>query len=213
MYGESKEFARVIDCDYCKRNCYPRILLDKSFNLPHPGYIGANYENTRVLLAGQNPGESPERFKSQDTQFAKAKVTLRKNPNDYNAVELKRIQDKIMPTWDVFNNYFPLKLCGLQLDDIAYTNVVRCRTKKNAPPGVRIANACISRHFVRWLDWLKPCVVVCIGKYAHDKISDELEIRKIPNGFINRDRSLSAFERQENRKEVASLVRGVLRAT
>ena len=198
-----------MSCDYCSRSNYPKLLRDDSFNLPQPGYIGAKYRDTRVLLVGQNPGASPDRFRLQDRQFADAQVSLRDDPNAGSLASLHDVNDAIMRTWPVVANYFPLAESGLHLNDIAYVNVVRCRTRGNATPGVAIARACISRHFVRWLDWLEPRVVICIGKWAHDNISGLLEERGIPNGFANRRRSLSSAERRENRKSIAALVRGV----
>ena len=197
-------------CDHCSRLGFPKLLRDDTFNLPQPGYIGANYENTRVLLVGQNPGVSPDRFSAQDREFADAQIVLRNNANTRSMASLKGILEKIMPTWPVVNNYFPLAECGLSVDDIAYVNAVRCRTEDNAPPGEQIAEACVSSHFVRWLDWLNPRVVVCIGKWAHDRTANLLEDRSIPHEFVNRRRSLSGADRLRNKEQVVALVRRVV---
>ena len=213
MRNAPEEFSRVMSCDYCSRQGYPKLLRDDSFNLPQPGYIGANYRKSRVLLVGQNPGTSPDRFGAQDREFADAQITLRDSPTAHSMRRLHAINDRIMPTWPVVKNYFRLDDYGLQLDEIAYVNVVRCRTKENGVPGKRITEACIKNHFERWLDWLQPAVVVCIGKWSHDAISELLEERRIPNGFVNRKRSLSGAEREENRASVAELARRVLSGT
>lgn len=206
----TSEFSRVISCDHCLRAGYPKLLRDESFNLPYLGYIGSSYKDNGVLLVGQNPGISPVRFAVQDRDFADAVVAVGQSANAQTMARLKDIQDRIIPTWPVVTNYFPLAECGLRLDDIAYTNVVRCRTQENATPGVRVTRLCIDKHFVRWFDWLRPRVVVCIGKWAHDQIFDLLESRGVPHGFINRSRSLSTAERQENLKSVVGLVSSVL---
>ena len=208
MNRVAKEFAQVIACDVCSRNRYPKLLRDNSFNLPQPGYIGANYKNTGILFVGQNPGIS--QHYARDAEFAKSLIEVTQNIDAHSMAKVKNILDKMMPAWDISNKYFPLAECGIELNDIAYINVVRCRTEGNATPRVQITQTCISNHFVRWLDWLKPRVVVCLGKWAHDKIGHELEIRSIPNGFINRDRSLSSAERRENRQEAGALVRSVI---
>ena len=210
MSRVAEEFAQVINCDVCSRNQYPKLLRNDTFNLPQPGYIGTNYKNTRVLLVGQNPGTSDDSHYNYDVELANALIAVTDNSNPQAMANVKNILDRIMPTWSIFRTHFPLVECGLRLDDIAYTNIVRCRTVDDATPGVQITRTCISNHFRRWLDWLEPRVVVCIGKWAHDKIAYELEVRSIPKAFINRNRSLPNFERHRNRREVAELVRGVL---
>ena len=205
MKDAPREFAKVISCDYCSRQGFPKLLRDDTFNLPQPGYIGSNYKNTGVLLVGQNPGVSPDRFSVQDRKFADAQIAVRDSANAASYGGMKNVLDGIMPTWPVVTKHFPLAECGLQLDDIAYVNVVRCRTHNNGTPGTKIIQACVSNHFVRWLDWLQPRVVVCIGKWAHGEVLGLLE-DGIPNGFINRRRSLSGTERRENKESVVSLV-------
>ena len=210
MNRTAKEFARVVKCDVCARSSFPKLLRDDSFNVPQPGYIGANYSNTRVLLVGQNPGTSDDYYYNYDVELANALVAVTDDSNAQTMAEVKNILDRIIPTWNIFRTYFPLTECGLKLNDIAYINVVRCRTEGNATPGVQITRTCISSHFIRWLDWLEPRVVVCLGKWAYDKIAYELEVRGISKTFINRNRSWTNYERHRNRREVATLVRGVL---
>lgn len=209
----AKKFSQVISCDYCSCNNYPNLLRDDSFNLPQPGYIGTNYKNTRVLLVGQNPGVptyDPSDPGRPDKKYADALITVRDKANAKSMARLKSIEDEIMPTWSVVQRQFPLAECGLQLDDIAYVNLVRCRTKGNAMPGSYITRACINNHFIGLLDWLQPRVVVCIGKWAHNYIGTLLKGRGIQSGFINRQRSLPTDERQRNKKQVVDLVRSVL---
>ena len=180
MRGAPRQFAKVISCDHCVG--YPKILRDDHLNLPQPGYIGSNYESTRVLLVGENPAISDDAV--EDRTFAKALAAVRDTPSRRTMSELKQIQDKTMPYWDIVRDYFPLDESGLQLDDIAYINVVRCRMRKRPNgdyfrPSTKIKNACVKNHFVGWLDWLRPRVVVCIGKWAHDNIAELLEERGV----------------------------------
>ena len=161
----AEEFSKVISCDYCSCNNYPKLLRDNSFNLPQPGYIGVNYEKNRVLFVGQNPGVSPSSYHAPDREFADALIAVRDKANAHSMTDLTKTLDRIMPAWSVFATHFPLAECGLRLDDIAYINVVRCRTAANATPSLNITRACIDNHFIRWLDWLQPHVVVCIGKW------------------------------------------------
>ena len=146
MKDAPREFAKVISCDYCSRQGFPKLLRDDTFNLPQPGYIGSNYKNTGVLLVGQNPGVSPDRFSVQDRKFADAQIAVRDSANAASYGGMKNVLDGIMPTWPVVTKHFPLAECGLQLDDIAYVNVVRCRTHNNGTPGTKIIQACVSNH-------------------------------------------------------------------
>ena len=211
MTTTAQKFAEVIRCDHCARQGFPKLLRDDKFNLPQPGYVGSNYANTRVLLVSQNPGVSPGRFNAQDKDYAATLIAVRDNPTTASYSDLKAVLDKIVPTWPVFKNYFPLAECGLSIDDIAHVNAVRCRTVGNATPGRPIARACISSHLIPWLDWLQPRVIAFIGKWAHDNVAHLLNDRGIPTGFINRCRSLPGAERQANTAEVVALVRSVMR--
>ncbi|MCH8505248.1 MAG: hypothetical protein LAT50_13095, partial [Ectothiorhodospiraceae bacterium] len=76
-----REFCSVISCDVCTRRGLPKVLRDGDFNFPWPGYIGPNYWKNRVLLLGQNPGVSLDRFNSQDRQMADALADLAREEN------------------------------------------------------------------------------------------------------------------------------------
>ena len=202
MRRAANEFARVISCDYCSRAGFPKLLRDDYINLPQPGYIGSNYRNTRGLLVGQNPAVDNE------PEHADAFTALRENPSSSSLRKLKAVQDRLMPGWR-FIGGFPFDRCGLRLNDVAFTNVVRCRVEVT-PPGKGITKACIDNHLVRWLDWLEPRVVVCIGKWAHDQIGYLVQTRDIRSGFLNQKWNLSGAEREQAVKAVVALVRGAI---
>lgn len=200
------EFARVISCTACSRSTDRNILRDADENIAQPGYIGRNYWNHRVALVGQNPG-TPKTLERQDRRYTSVLRGLRDTPSDVSYQELHKVLQDFIPQWPVHGNYFPLAESGLSLQDIAYFNVVRCRTRGDAKPGVNTVNSCLDNHFGRWLDSLAPRVVVFIGKWAADHASDEVGRRGIPFGFMNRQRSLSSLERDQNRRAVVQLVR------
>ena len=202
----AKEFSKVINCRLCERLCDHKLLLDEEFNLPQPGYVGEDYIKSKVLLIGQNPGVSTSSQTNNDLIYSKALARL-KNPSEKAMNELQLILNKIIPSWPVTGNYFPLEECNLKLNDIAYFNLVRCRTKDNATPSKKMTQMCTVQHFEHWLDFLKPKVVVCIGKWAHDQISDILDHRGIAHDFVNRWRSLSTASRIENKQQVVAVVK------
>jgi hypothetical protein len=134
---------------------------------------------------------------------------LRDETNWQNMTSLNKVLLDFVPDWPVHGNYFPLQECGLRLEDIAYFNVVRCRTQANTPPGSGVVRNCLD-HFDRWLALLRPRVLVFIGKWAFDQAGHLAARRGIPAGFMNRERSLSTAKRVENREEVVALVRSAL---
>lgn len=201
------EFAKVIACEACTTSVDRKLLRDVNENVPQPGYIGQNYWRRRVVLVGQNPG-TPKSLSEADKPYTQALRALRDSPTSGKYQELSVVLDRFIPQWPVHGSYFPLREAGLTLADIAYFNVVRCRTAKDAAPGVRLVHACMTNHFGRWLDALAPKVVVFIGKWAVDKAASEVSRRRIPYAFMNRRRNLPSQERAANRDAVVQLVRG-----
>jgi uracil-DNA glycosylase len=202
------EFAKVIGCAGCSKTTDPNILRDAQENVPQPGYIGERYWQSRILLVGQNPG-TPKTLEFQDRPYTVALRNLMNNPTDERYAELHSVLQRFIPEWPVSGNYFPLKESGLTFTDIAYLNLVRCRTDNDAKPRAQTVNTCLQSHFVRWLDNLSPKAVIFIGKWAADHAYQEVERRGIPFAFMNRQRSLSSERRIENRQSVVSLVRSV----
>jgi uracil-DNA glycosylase len=199
------EFRRVLTCTACSLATDPNVLRDSQENIPQPGYIGVHYWKHRVALIGQNPG-TPKTLELEDRPYTAALRSLRDQPSESNYRELHAVLLRFVPKWPVHGRYFPLNDCHLSLDDIAYFNVVRCRTHIDAKPSANTVNRCLNTHFGRWLDALAPRVVVFIGKWAADQAAGEVERRGIPFVFINRQRSLSSEKRTENRRAVVRLV-------
>ena len=202
----SDEFARVISCTACSCSTDSSILRDAEENVPQPGYVGKNYWKQRVALVGQNPG-TPKSLEFQDRPYTAALRRLRDAPNEAEYQKLHAVLQDFIPQWPVHGSYFPLVECSLSLEDIAYFNVVRCRTYGDASPGVSTVKSCLHNHFGHWLDILVPRVVVFIGKWAADRASHEVARREIPYAFMNRQRSLSSLARSQNREAVVRLVR------
>ena len=115
-------------------------------NVPQPGYIGVAYENTGILLVGQNPAIPPAKLQRKDKDYTAALRALRDAPTPKHYGELQAILDDFISTWPVKGQYFPLEECRLTLMDVAYFNFVRCRTmsvKANAPPCSRWARGTV----------------------------------------------------------------------
>jgi hypothetical protein len=142
-----------------------------------------------------------------DVAYTAALRALRDDPAGTTYVALSEHLRSYVQQWPVHNAYFPLAECGLTLDQIAYFNVVRCRTKGDAAPGAKMTAACIREYFDRWILMLQPRVVIFIGKWAAKMAGTVLDAHGIPHSFINRLRNFDCAAREANRAEVAALVR------
>jgi uracil-DNA glycosylase len=203
------EFARVISCIACTSHTSTKLLRDSHLNLPQPGFIGQRYAQTGLVLAGQNPGLSPPRFALQDAEYMRALRKLQDKPTPQVMSELTKVLHAFVPKWPIHGNCFPLKECGLELDDIAYFNVVRCRTEENSAPGKGVIVNCLD-HFERWVDLVHPKVLIFLGKWAFKAAGHIPAQRGIRYAFINRDRSLNKKELAQDRERIVELVKQVL---
>lgn len=217
----SLEFQKIIACSQCSTLTCKNLLRDSEENIPQPGFVGKDFEAKRVLLVGQNPAITKSDWAlSADRPYTAALRKLRDSPTEDSLRSLLSTARDFMPSWRVHQDYFPLLECGLTLDQLAYTNVVRCRTARlnpkklkleDTPPNRRVAEQCTGLHFTRWVDALNPRVIIFIGKYAcyHGR-SVAIE-RKIPFDFLNRERSRSSDLRNADRVRVANLVRSIVK--
>ena len=202
----NKEFARVISCKHCTSSTDRALLRDEAENVPQPGYVGKDYFKSRVILIGQNPG-TPKTLGLKDQPYTAALRALRDLPNATNYRTLSKVLEDFIPQWPVQARHFPLHECGLTLNDIAYFNLVRCRTIEDRAPSKKLSDACVSQHFDRWVQVMQPRVVIFIGKWASDRAATRLEEVGVPSAYVNRLRNLTLTERAMNRKAVVDLVR------
>jgi uracil-DNA glycosylase len=100
-------FADVISCDLCDEYTSQKLLRDNLENVPQPGYIGKDYEKSKLLLVGQNPGLAPDRMLSRDKIYTKSLRdlaslrTIESYDNFYETVV------DFVPEWPVNRNYVP----------------------------------------------------------------------------------------------------------
>ena len=198
-------FSEVVSCNVCDTFTSSMLLRDDKENIPQPGFIGNNYEKSRILLVGQNPGVAPDSRRERDKVYLQSLRSLASERDSQAYQDFYDIVIDFVPEWPVNRNYFPLEDCGLSLDDIAYCNVVRCRTLKNATPSKTLVGNCTKNHFLRFVKAIEPKVVIFIGKWAHDNAAHLLP-KGIKSSYMNRMRSLSNVERQQNRAEVVGMV-------
>jgi len=201
-----QHFCAVISCTMCDQWTSKKLLRDSAENVAQPGWVGRNYSQRRVLLVGQNPGIPPTHMQARDALYTAALRQLESTGSKEDYEKLHQVLQQFVPEWPVQRNYFPLEESRLGLEDIAYCNVVRCRTEGNATPSNSLVENCFE-HFDSFVRTIEPKVVVFIGKWAFERAAHRLG--GIPCAFMNRLRSLSAVERRENRNTVAELVRSM----
>jgi putative transcriptional regulator len=205
-----KEYTTVINCDVCVRQA-DNVILRNDDNIPQPGHIGSRYGQHRVLFIPQNPGYAKPQRTIQHQRYAEAEKAFLNNPTQDNMEKLQTLLEQAMPRWTIYAQVLSPLLtgCNLTLADIAFFNTVRCPTISNSTPSATMVANC-KFHLEHWLDWLKPKVVVCIGKRVYREVEPILTRHNIPHAYINRDRRLSGAERMKNMDEVCKLVRAVV---
>jgi uracil-DNA glycosylase len=192
----AQEFASVIACNRCTEQNDPNLARDANENVPQPGYIGPDYPKTGVLLVGQNPGwPQGNQMREADQHYTRALRELRENPTEARLAEVQSILGRYIRTWQIYDEYFPLTAWGWDLEEIAYCNMVRCRTHNNKRPrdgkGLRSALPGPGHNCKLWLNrWmvgLRPSGVVFLGKYAADNGSGICKDLKICYRTIDRN--------------------------
>lgn len=203
---KARLFASVINCRACSIcQTISRGMMD----LPQPGHIGMRYRG--ILLVGRNPCVDPTgRWKAQDSIYFKNMSELGQRPDESAYSRLEGFLVEYIKTWPICTRYFPLKECGLELDDIAYVNLVRCRTVGDKTPQKKMTANCINNHFLPWVEKLKPNIIVFVGKWAADRVKNIEIIKNIDCCVINRKRSLNGAQRAINRSEIVNKVRSIL---
>lgn len=208
MTSHHLEFSSVINCTACPQGT-KKLLRDTGENVPQPGYIGRRYSEGGVVIVGQNPASPPPNLVQLDRAYMGHLRRLAKEKSEVAYADLLENLDEFIPFWP-FRRLFPLEEIGLTLDEVAFFNLVRCRTAGGGAPSDAMFSTCVDRHFAQWLSFLAPKVVVFIGKAPHDWVAPLLRQKQIPCAFINCARHLDAMAREANRLEVASFVRRVL---
>lgn len=205
----ASHFRDVINCSMCNETLCNNLRRDDTENIPQPGFVGHNYADNRILFVGINPKFDPTEVRAtKDRQYTGALRTLAATREAGAYQALYREQMSFMPNWPVFRN-IPLTECGLNLEDIAYTNAVSCRTSGDKDPSKIVRSNCSSL-FKRTLELLDPRVVVFVGVKAESWVSHIVESHGIPYATVNRARHMNKQQRSENRFQVAEVVRKAL---
>jgi len=191
-------FISVVGCRTCPTSL---VLRDETVNPPQPGWVGRRYKG--LMFVGQNPGERPRTPKqiAADVSYIESLLKVR------DIASLETMLDVLRQSTDAFVYYRSFHF-NVDIEDVAYINTVRCRTRQNAAPGRSVVDAC-KAHFRRWVEILRPRGVVYLGVFAERATSDLLQERDIPFVTISRQKSLKSAQRAEQMDRANEFVRSV----
>jgi uracil-DNA glycosylase len=201
-------FLNVSRCTYCKGT--PSVLSD-SQNLPQAGFIGKQYAKSKILLIGQNPGISSnvEKFRQQNIEHSALISHLNERADVASYEALAEALKGYLREWPIKKKYFP---AAMEMDNLAFINLVRCRTQNNKAPGERTVTTCIDAHLIKWIEWLKPNAIVFLGKWAFDQFQQNPSLCNIRAKYagklfcINRDRSLNTAKLKVQKQWLAEFI-------
>jgi len=193
MKSETTKYSKlaldVLKCKRCEGNKCKELGISYEkidyHNLPL--IVGRDYSKSkkRVCIIAQNPGESKKQSIDEEQKRLK-KFYKYKKDKDYNAfcdfMVKKRFSGVKETRCELFDNFHVLTNLDILPSQIAFTNVVKCRTKDNKTPGGKLINKC-SEHLENEIKALKPKVVITIGAEARKRIKEMYRNEDMPFNF------------------------------
>ena len=159
--------------------------------LPQPGFVGRSYAKGGFLILGLNPaaggdGTSPDDLRQYKLLKFLAEAT---DANVMGAFEeLMTHLGRFMPRWNIIKNNginAILNAHQLSIDEVAYLNVCKWRTKSsNLSVGVKAESWCETKEQI---ELLQPGRILVLGKGLWDWYSRYGEIRPM-DAYIPRTR-------------------------
>jgi len=149
--------------DQCRKEC---PTLDNTPNsTPQPGFIGRRYKG--LVIIGSNPGiPKTKLFQKREPIYLKHIYDFAIEKNFDKFQEYLDYASDYMTIWNnnLTNSYFR-NLLGYDIENIAYINIVKCRSiNTGSDPlntvGYSVARRCFTTHTVKQLDLLKPQWIV-----------------------------------------------------
>ena len=163
----------IIDCP-ARKDCAMRFKELNTNSRPQAGFVGSEYDKHRILLLGQNPGRGGSDIRNvnpMDIKFYDFMERLIKTRSMQIYKEMMSyLQNKYMPTWNLFRQLNLRSSLGLSLKDIAMTNLVHCRTKGNKAISKHLGVVCFSIHTARQIELLNAKMIIAVGKVVYDAI-------------------------------------------
>lgn len=194
---------RILACPFhqkCRAECQPQSNLTEE--APIPDFCGRSYKG--LVIIGANPGKATsKKYIEKDAKRAILAEQFKNAPTSQNFEEVHDFIAGYMGEWknNVVAENFRNDL-HLNVEEIAYVNLVKCRTKLTASHpyqtvGETITRRCWGQNTKSQLDLLQPRYVIFLWKGVRETL-EELDItlaRHKDAGVYNGNRSKPYPER------------------
>jgi hypothetical protein len=137
------------------------------------GYVGTRYETGKgILLLDINPGGGGDAYTVRppcDEVFYPLLLALKSASADVSTA-FERVNEsfaEIVQTWNLWRILGPtLDAASLELDEVAYMNVVPYRTRQDKMPPASARRVAWNRIVAPTIELLKPRALISLGKKA-----------------------------------------------
>jgi len=175
-------------------------LLQRDDLIPSFGFVGSNYDQTRVLLLGINPGNGPrdDRRTPGDERMMPALHAFAELPTIENFKSATEAYKAECWHWPIWKRHCAEVIGSgkLSLDEITYSNCLPWRTASKSGFSEIVAARAATLYVKPLLDELKPRLVVALGKRA-GAIVQTIETKPAQVLIWNRAQAATLQVRQE----------------
>jgi hypothetical protein len=139
-------------------------LDNSAISTPQPGYIGRKYSNQNgLVIIGANPGiPNVSPFIQKDPIYIQHIQNFARNKDYDQFLQYLDYTDDYMKSWrnNLTNAHFR-ELLGYNIEEIAYINLVKCRSIQVGSNTIQtlgntVTRRCFNLHTIRQLNLLKP---------------------------------------------------------
>jgi hypothetical protein len=191
--------------------------LQQDDKVPQFGFVGSKY-NECLLVIGINPGRGryDDRRERGDAKQMPALHSFLRRRDELSFIGAMTAYKAVCETWHVWRHCRPwMTTANLNLENIAYTNLLPYRTESKAKYSALVAKKSLDEYVIPLVTELKPKIVVALGKR---RPFEELSTKKLLRTSIfawNRAQALTPDvikERSETGQAILQEFRRVCRA-
>ena len=165
-------FLKILECKSIE-DCNTQFSEKNPGFLPQPGFIGFRYSKKRILFLAQNPGyaSASVHFPGEDKMWQ----LFQQFQNSHSQSDYEDIMEHLynfMRTWPIIQKLKLKERFNLELQDIAYFNVLKCKCNKGENISKNFYRHCLNTTTQVQLEFLKPKVIICLGKAPYELLQD-----------------------------------------
>jgi hypothetical protein len=162
MMSLAREIVRCPHFDACRREC-PSMDREP----PQPGFVGRRYRGLVILGANPGCGQGNEFYLRQDKECYRLAQVFADSGSIEDYGRYLDFTGQYMGSWHAHlcNREFR-SLLGYDIEEVAYLNLVKCRTLVTgsdvfANCGEAATNRCVHSYLLRQLSALQPKYIAC----------------------------------------------------